>query len=231
MRLTELASRALSLARSRRRALQSSSQFLGVETPSVQLPGGAWVRLRTLKLSDGAAWRAMRLNDEERLRPVEPTLDAGWRDNHTGRAWRSYYFSLLQQACSEVAIPFAIEVDGRFAGEITLSDICRGYIDECRVGYWVFSSFAGRGVASAACALAVDYAFEELQLHRVAATWLPYNEASGQVLKHCGFSEEGILRQGLHIDGEWEDHWLFAIVNGDLGGSCVGYLRHSGRLR
>lgn len=201
-------------------------------TPTVVLRNGGRVRLRPLRLADGEDWREMRLLDERYLRPVEPTLAAGWEPNHTRTSWWNYYLSLVRQAREGVAIPMAIELNGRFVGEITLDGVRRGYIDECQVGYWVFSSYTGQGLATAACALATDHAMMRLGVHRVAATWLPSNEASGAVLHHCGYRDEGLLRKALHIDGRWRDHHFSAIVRGDNPeGSCVGRLREGCRLR
>ena len=67
-------------------------------------------------------------------------------------------------------------------------------------------------------------------MHRVTATFLPHNPASGKVLANTGFREEGFLKENLHIDGEWRDHCLVAQNIDDLPGSAVERLAGQGRL-
>jgi ribosomal-protein-alanine N-acetyltransferase len=55
----------------------------------------------------------------------------------------------------------------------------------------------------------VEYAFDELELHRIEATTLIDNEKSQRVLRNCGFKELGISEKYLYINGEWRDHMIF----------------------
>ncbi|GAB3079697.1 GNAT family N-acetyltransferase [Corynebacterium aquatimens] len=199
-------------------------------TPIVRLTSGERVQLRPLQLSDGGAWRYHRLHDEPTLRPVEPTVRGTWDEAHSAPAWRANWRSLRQLAHDGTVVPFVIEVDGRFAGQVTLGNIQHGAVSECWIGYWVISELYGRGVATAACALGTDHAFARVGMHRVTATYLPSNPASGSVLKNCGFREEGFLRRNLHIDGAWRDHHFVAQNRDDLPGSAVRRLEQARRL-
>jgi ribosomal-protein-alanine N-acetyltransferase len=49
----------------------------------------------------------------------------------------------------------------------------------------------------------------------VEAACIPRNEASLRLLKACGFQQEGSARSYLRINGSWEDHVLFAILDSD----------------
>ncbi|WP_293768506.1 GNAT family protein [uncultured Corynebacterium sp.] len=192
---------------------------------------GQRVRLRPMSRTDAEDWRQMRLLDEPYLRPVEPTAPAGWEAAHSKAAWSNHFGFLRASARDGVVVPLAIEVDGNFAGQVTLGNIQHGAIRECWIGYWVFSQYHGAGVATAACALGVDHAFSRVGMHRVTATYLPDNPASGRVLLHCGFREEGYLRRNLHIDGQWRDHHFVALNADDFASSAVARLVASGRLR
>lgn len=200
-------------------------------TPAVWLPCGWRVQLRPLMSSDGAQWRAQRIADEAILRPVEPTLPQGWRAGHSRAAWWAQMFELREAAKAGTALPLAVEVNGKFCGQVTMGNIQRGVVSECWIGYWVFSRYSGRGVATAACALGTDHAVSRVGMHRVTATYLPANPASGKVLRNNGFCEEGFLRRNLHIDGRWQDHYLVAQLAGQYPEGCVERLRAVGRLR
>ena len=49
------------------------------------------MRLRELRRSDGASWRAFRIADEHLLRPVEPTVATSWEEAHSPNMWRQTY--------------------------------------------------------------------------------------------------------------------------------------------
>lgn len=200
-------------------------------TPAVRLPDGARLRLRPLTSRDARDWREQRLLDEPHLRPVEPTAHDGWEAAHSQTAWWNFFTGIRDAARKGQVVPLVIELEGRFAGQVTLGTIQHGSVSDCWIGYWVHSAAQGRGVATAACALGTDHAFRRIGLHRVTATYLPDNPASGRVLQVNGFREEGYLRANLHIDGRWRDHHFVAQNIEDHRGSCVERLRSVGRLR
>ena len=198
-------------------------------SPTVHIPGVSTVRLRTLNSPDGKDWSPRRIRDEAVLRPGEPTVPGTWEEAHSPAAWRVNWQNLRKFAQDGIIVPLAIELDGRFIGQVTLGNIQHGAIGECWIGYWVYSRHSGRGIATVACALGVDHAFARIGLHRVTATYLPDNPASGKVLANSGFREEGYLHQNLHIDGAWRDHHFVAQNIDDLPGSAVERLAARGR--
>lgn len=199
-------------------------------TSRVRLLDGSAIRLRPLTNRDGEYWRHYRLLDEEWLRPVEPTPYSTWEASHDEAAWRSNFSFLRSQSLAGAVVPFVIEVDGQFAGQVTIGNIQHGRVSEAWIGYWVYSGFMGRSVATVACALGTDHAFARIGLHRVTATYLPSNPASGKVLLTNGYREQGYLHRNLHIDGQWRDHHFVAQNVDDFDLTCVARLRAAGRI-
>ncbi|WP_062076660.1 GNAT family N-acetyltransferase [Demequina globuliformis] len=110
--------------------------------------------------------------------------------------------------------PFVICSDsGAIVGVLNLSGIVRGALQSCALGYWVRSELTGRGYATSAVAQAVDFAFDELHLHRVQAETLPENIASQRVLAHNGFRQYGMAPEYLSIAGRWRDHLMFQKIS------------------
>lgn len=72
--------------------------------------------------------------------------------------------------------------------------------------------FWGKGIGTTAARLLLREGFGTRGLHRIWATCLPENPASIRVLEKSGFRREGYQRKNLMIHGEWEDTWLFAIL-------------------
>lgn len=109
-------------------------------------------------------------------------------------------------------MPFAIEYDGRFVGQLTVADIRWGSACSATIGYWVDQDVAGRGVTPTAVALAIDHCFLVLGLHRVEINVRPENTASRRVAEKLGLREEGLRERLLHIDGAWCDHISYAVT-------------------
>ena len=99
--------------------------------------------------------------------------------------------------------------DDRIAGMIVLADVLRGALQVGNVGYWIDRAHNGRGLATAAVADVVAFAFREGELHRLEAGTLVDNHASQRVLEKNGFERFGLARKLLKVNGEWRDHVLF----------------------
>jgi [ribosomal protein S5]-alanine N-acetyltransferase len=100
---------------------------------------------------------------------------------------------------------------GELAGQLTVSAIRYGAARWASIGYWIDQRLAGRGITPAAVALATDYCFRTMQLHRVEIDIRPENTASLRVVEKLGFRHEGLRPRFLHIDGDWRDHECFAL--------------------
>jgi ribosomal-protein-alanine N-acetyltransferase len=107
---------------------------------------------------------------------------------------------------------FGIFVEGRFAGEITLSSIQRGPFQNGSVGYWIDEELAGSGLIPEAVVVVLQFAFETLRLHRIEVAIIPRNISSRRVVEKLGLRTEGVALGFLEINGEWEDHVRYAIT-------------------
>ncbi len=184
--------------------------------------------LRPLERGDGPAWRAIRIRDEALIAPWDASSSASWTDRHSRGMWRAHRAGLAIAARRGEALPFAIVVNGRLAGQLTIGGVHRGVLQSAWVGYWVDSGLAGRGVATTALAMATGHAFAGAGLHRLEATVAPENVASRAVLRHLRFRQEGVIERYLHVGGRWRDHVLYALTNEDVPGGTAELL---GRYR
>lgn len=189
------------------------------------------VTLRPIRIRDARAWSAIRLRDRALLQPWEPTVVEGWRSRHQPVVWLGIARVMRAEARAGRLLPFVIEVDGRFAGQLTIGNLVRGSLRSAWVGYWVDSRLTGHGVATAALALGMDHGFGPVRLHRFEATVRPENAASRAVLAAAGFREEGRLQRYLDVDGAWRDHLLLARTTEEVRGSVSGELVQAGRAR
>lgn len=122
---------------------------------------------------------------------------------------------LLQQYRDGAGYPFVMEYDGEIAGQLNVWGVARGSLSSATIGYWVSERFAGRGITPTAVALATDACFTDFGLHRMEICIRPENTASLRVVQKLGFRYEGMRRRFIHIDGDWRDHYAFALTRED----------------
>lgn len=124
--------------------------------------------------------------------------------------------SLQQNARAGLGLPFVIEYDGRLAGQLNVSSIAYGSLSSATIGYWVSERFAGKGATPTAVALATDHCFFSVGLHRMEICIRPENDPSLRVVEKLGFRYEGLRRRYIHINGDWRDHFCFALTVDEL---------------
>jgi len=112
------------------------------------------VTLRPLRMSDVSAWRSARQRNTAWLVRWDATVPPGADPRAT--TFRALVRRLRAAARRGTTYPFAVEVDGRFAGQLTINNIVRGSAQFASVGYWLDRDFAGRGVMPRAVAMAID---------------------------------------------------------------------------
>jgi ribosomal-protein-alanine N-acetyltransferase len=183
------------------------------------------VELHPLRRRDAAEWSRLRLANEDWLSPWEPSNGLPWRARHTPASYRAMRRVVARRARMGASLPFALRVEGRLAGQVTLDNIVRGALRSGYLGYWIDRSVAGRGMGSLAVALVCDHAFGEVGLHRVEADIRPENLPSQRLVERLGFRREGLLRRYLDIDGDWRDHVSYALLAEDLPGGVLAHWR------
>ncbi|MGR7025313.1 GNAT family N-acetyltransferase [Geodermatophilus sp. URMC 62] len=183
------------------------------------------MEVHPLRRGDAAEWSRLRLANEAWLRPWEPSAGVAWSVRHTSAAYRAMRRSLTRRARAGTSLPFAVRVEGRLAGQVTVDNIVRGALRSGSLGYWVDRAVAGRGMASLAVALVCDHAFGPAGLHRLQADIRPENLPSQRLVERLGFRREGLARRYLDIDGDWRDHLSYALLAEDVPGGVLGLWR------
>jgi len=60
--------------------------------------------------------------------------------------------------------------------------------------------------------LALQFAFNELNLHRLQLTVFSYNDRAIALYEKLGFQREGVYREFLQRDGERHDMYLYGLL-------------------
>ncbi|KGA98925.1 acetyltransferase [Alkalihalobacillus alcalophilus ATCC 27647 = CGMCC 1.3604] len=72
-------------------------------------------------------------------------------------------------------------------------------IDIGNKDYW------GKGYGQESLALLLDYAFLEMNLHRISLRVFSFNKKAIHLYKKLGFVQEGLSRESLFRKGKWHD--------------------------
>ncbi len=186
------------------------------------------VSLRALHRRDVREWQRVRIENSAWLGP--------WEATQPERSGPAPTFAEMVRSGNRAAregriLPFAVDVDGRFSGQLTVGGIQWGSLRSGHIGYWVDRRVAGRGVIPTAVAMITDHCFEAVGLHRLEINIRPENRASLRVVEKVGYRPEGLRRRFLHIDGHWRDHLSFAMTTEEWpSNGLVERLREHGNL-
>ena len=101
-------------------------------------------------------------------------------------------------------------------GQVTVSNIVYGSALFASMGYWIDRKYAGFSIMPVAVALATDYCFITLGLHRMEICIRKENRASLRVVEKLGFHYEGRRPKYIHIAGDWRDHEVFALYSEEV---------------
>lgn len=175
------------------------------------------VSLRLLRMRDWKRIEAINLEHRQWFREWEAT-------NPFGPANFDYKASVknsLRQLGEETAIPFVVEYRGELVGQLNVSNILHGSVSGAFIGYWISPEVAGRGITPIAVALATDYMFNVVGLHRIEIDIRPENTASLRVVEKLGFRFEGTKKGFIHINNAWRDHSVFAITFDEVPGGLL----------
>ncbi|MBU3187926.1 GNAT family N-acetyltransferase [Clostridium estertheticum] len=170
---------------------------------------GRNISIRALTPGDAQEVLGFHLRNRKYLSCFEPVRDETFYtlDNQKRTLTEGY-----KQFLNGSGVNFGIYKAKKLIGKIRISNIVIGVFKNAFIGYSMDEEEQNKGYMKEAVKLAVTYAFEELELHRVEASTLINNEKSQRVLKICGFKELGISEKYLYINGEWRDHMVFYKV-------------------
>jgi len=166
-------------------------------------------------MQDYSAWSELRAKSQEFLTPWEPAWTSSELSKISFRRRLKYYARDLREDMGYAFFIFRNEDDALLGG-MTLSNVRRGVTQACTLGYWIGAPYERQGYMSAGVAAVIPFVFDTLRLHRLEAACLPHNEASKCLLEKAGFVYEGLARRYLKINGQWQDHSLYGLVEDDV---------------
>ena len=162
--------------------------------------------LRPFRLEDApqvqrlAGAREVAANTLNIPHPYEDGMAEGFIEN-TIRSWANggdSTFAITLRETGELVGCIGLGVKGRF--------------HHAEMGYWIGVPYWNQGYATEAAAAMLQFGFEALGLHRIYASILVGNGASGRVQEKIGMKYEGRFREHYYRWGQWRDSDFRAIL-------------------
>lgn len=180
-------------------------------------------RLIVRTLSPAEAGRVARFHADnvDHLSPWDPPRPRGylteaWWMERLAKDWSDLEGG---RSCRLFMLPRGgVDANRVVMGQATLSNVVRGAMQGCTLGYSLSAAAEGHGYMTEALRDAViPHAFRPradggLGLHRIQAGYVPENARSAAVLDRIGFERIGLARGYLHIGGAWRDHVLTQLL-------------------
>jgi ribosomal-protein-alanine N-acetyltransferase len=164
--------------------------------------------VRVVKLRDAKKLEQLVLGNRPWLKPWEATNPQG----PNSFDFKGQIRGLLKQMKHQQGLPLVIEYRGQVVGQLNVSNILFGSVGSCILGYWISPEVAGKSIMPKAVALVSDYLLNIVGLHRIEIAIRPENTASLRVVEKLGFRYEGLKERFIHINGDWRDHYIFALT-------------------
>jgi ribosomal-protein-serine acetyltransferase len=168
------------------------------------------IRIRPYELADAVLVFEAARESLPALRPWMPWCHPDYSIEES-RSWLETQVAAFE---NRAAFEFAIvAADGRYLGACGLNQIDTAN-QRANLGYWVRSSAAGCGVATAAVRLLRDWGFCNTELVRLEIVVAVGNGASHRVAEKAGAVREGTLRSRLLLHGISHDATMYSFTRG-----------------
>ncbi|GIN86115.1 acetyltransferase [Heyndrickxia sporothermodurans] len=157
------------------------------------------ITLRKMTSEDAEIYHVWR-NDMEVMQSTNPYLDLYHLDetkefvNHVilGSNTSKSYIIMDKESNTPIGITSLINIDYKNRHAECIIDIGEK-------NYW------GKGCGTEALKLILEYAFLEMNLHRVSLRVFSFNNRAIKLYEKLGFKHEGTSRQSLFRNGTWHD--------------------------
>ncbi len=138
-------------------------------------------------------------------------LNAPYRPVH--QSAHEEWFTSLEKDPSRVVLAIRSRPGNALIGVVQLVDVHpvhRSAEMRIRIGS---RRHLGRGLGTEALRLVLDFAWHDLNLHRVTAQVFSDNGRALGSYKKAGFAEEGRMREAAFINGAWTDIVVMGALN------------------
>ena len=108
----------------------------------------------------------------------------------------------------------SLKEEDKIIGTCGYHNWVKGYF-RAEIGYELSSDYWQKGIMTEALVKVISFGFTEMNLNRIQALVYPENTASLELLKKCGFEEEGLLKEYAFFRGEFRDLIILSLLKNE----------------
>lgn len=181
------------------------------------MPNKSNLELRTERL----VLRPLQLEDVDLLWPdiADPEISKfmAW-EAHTDRNQTvEFVKGEIARRESGRGITLAIFKDGSFCGIFSIIGVVRSHraltFNKAELAYWLSRKYQRQGIMTEAGRRVLEFAFQDLKLHKVFVSHFSVNDASGNLIKRLGFRFVGEQTEEFQKKGVWYNHKNYELLD------------------
>jgi ribosomal-protein-serine acetyltransferase len=165
------------------------------------------IELRVMEDIDAEAFHRLNSTDSVNMRLWLPARDT----ERTLEETREFIQELWDGFTDNKGLAAGIWYMGKLAGFVDAQRI-KWTHKKTEIGYWLGTSFEGRGIMTRACRAIIDYNFDELGLNRIEVECAADNLPSRRIPARLGFTQEGVSRQAAWLNGRFVDYVMYGLL-------------------
>lgn len=169
--------------------------------------------LKTLHANDAGAVLQFYLDNKALFEACEPARPPDFYTLAFHQAALTVEYNAMVQGQAVRYWVFRKAEPQALIGTFSFNNIQRGFYSCCQLGYKFDARHHRQGFASESIKRGIDLMFLELKLHRIEAHTMPRNLPSKALLRSLGFLREGLFRENILINNQWEDHEIYSLLN------------------
>jgi len=108
-----------------------------------------------------------------------------------------------------------LESTGELIGAIGMTVANR--FNRAELGYWIGKEYWSQGYCTEGAKAMIGYGFREMGLHKIVASHLTRNPASGRVMQKIGMKKEALFQEHVIKWGKYEDVVYYGILRSEWG--------------
>lgn len=112
----------------------------------------------------------------------------------------------------ESSYHLGIFMNGDVVGGISFNEI-NTKDNKVEIGYWVSQTHSGQGIITRSVEALINVAFNDWDMHRIAIHVAGDNLASRRVPERLGFLLDGVMRDGMRLNGTYHDLCIYSKLN------------------
>lgn len=124
--------------------------------------------------------------------------------------FKKFVKEALHQYADGKRMNCAIEYQGDIVGNCGFNTINHD-LKVVEIGYWLAEQYQGNGIITRACQCLIDYAFTQLNMHKIQISVAEDNISSRAVCERLGMTLEGVITNAEKIGDRILNHAIYAL--------------------